>query len=72
VEQHDPFAVRDVRLDARGRHADRRFVDNGRVACSAGIVAGSDMSLHVLARLLGREVAVRTAQQLEYPWQPTV
>jgi transcriptional regulator GlxA family with amidase domain len=47
-------------------------MDNGRVVCSAGIVAGSDMSLHDLARLLGREVAVRTAQQLEYPWQPTV
>ena len=53
-------------------HPDRRFVDNGRVVCSAGIAAGIDMSLHVLARLLGREVAVRTAQQLEDPWQPTV
>ena len=39
-------------------HADRRFVDNGRVVCSAGIAAGIDMSLHVLARLLGRDVAV--------------
>jgi transcriptional regulator GlxA family with amidase domain len=53
-------------------HADHRFVDNGRVVCSAGIAAGIDLSLHVLARLLGREVAVRTAQQLEDPWQPTV
>jgi transcriptional regulator GlxA family with amidase domain len=26
-------------------HADRRFVDNGRVVCSAGIVAGIDMSM---------------------------
>jgi transcriptional regulator GlxA family with amidase domain len=46
-------------------HADRRFVDNGRVACSAGIAAGIDMSLHVVARLLGREVAERTARQME-------
>jgi transcriptional regulator GlxA family with amidase domain len=53
-------------------HAGRRFVDNGRVVCSAGIAAGIDMSLHVVGRLLGREVAVRTAQQMEYPWQPTV
>jgi hypothetical protein len=37
-----------------------------------GGAAGIDMSLHVLAKLLGREVAVRTAQQLECPWQPTV
>jgi transcriptional regulator GlxA family with amidase domain len=51
-------------------HADRRFVDNGRVICSAGIAAGIDMSLHVVARLLGREVAEKTARQMEYPWQP--
>lgn len=51
-------------------HSDRRFVDNGRVICSAGIAAGIDMSLHVVARLLGREVAQRTSQQMEYPWEP--
>lgn len=49
-------------------HADRRYVDNGRVICSAGIAAGIDMSLHVVARLLGAEVAQKTAQQMEYPW----
>jgi transcriptional regulator GlxA family with amidase domain len=42
-------------------------VDNGRVICSAGIAAGIDMSLHVIARLLGREVAEKTARQMEYP-----
>ena len=51
-------------------HADRRFVDNGRVVCSAGIAAGIDMSLHVVARLLGRGVTETTARQMEYPWQP--
>jgi transcriptional regulator GlxA family with amidase domain len=50
--------------------AARRFVDNGRVICSAGIAAGIDMSLYVLARLLGREVAEKTAHQMEYPWEP--
>lgn len=49
-------------------HAGRRFVDNGRVICSAGIAAGIDMSLHVVGRLLGREVAEKTAGQMEYPW----
>jgi transcriptional regulator GlxA family with amidase domain len=53
-------------------HAECRFVDNGRVICSAGIAAGIDMSLHVVGRLLGREVAEKTARQMEYPWQPTV
>jgi transcriptional regulator GlxA family with amidase domain len=51
-------------------HADRRFVDNGRGVCSAGIAAGIDMSLHVVGRLLGKEVAEKTARQMEYPWQP--
>ncbi|MFO0875904.1 MAG: DJ-1/PfpI family protein [Gemmataceae bacterium] len=49
-------------------HADRRFVDNGRVVCSAGIAAGIDMSLHVVARLLGNSIATKTANQMEYPW----
>jgi transcriptional regulator GlxA family with amidase domain len=50
--------------------AGRRFVDNGRVVCSAGIAAGIDMSLHVVSRLLGEEVARETASRMEYPWQP--
>jgi transcriptional regulator GlxA family with amidase domain len=49
-------------------HADRRYVDNGRVMCSAGIAAGIDMSLHVVGKLLGQEVAEKTARQMEYPW----
>jgi transcriptional regulator GlxA family with amidase domain len=48
-------------------HADRRFVDNGRVICSAGIAAGIDMSLHVVGRLLGKEIADKTARRMEYP-----
>jgi transcriptional regulator GlxA family with amidase domain len=48
-------------------HCDRRFVDNGRIICSAGIAAGIDMSLHVVERLLGREIAVKTAEYMEYP-----
>ncbi len=47
---------------------DRRFVDNGRIVCSAGIAAGIDMSLHVVARLLGKDVAAKTAAYMEYPW----
>jgi transcriptional regulator GlxA family with amidase domain len=49
--------------------ADERFVDNGKVICSAGIAAGIDMSLHVVARLLGVEQALKTARQMEYPWK---
>jgi transcriptional regulator GlxA family with amidase domain len=46
----------------------QRVVDNGRVVCSAGIAAGIDMSLHVVSRLCGAEVARQTAEHMEYPW----
>jgi transcriptional regulator GlxA family with amidase domain len=48
--------------------SDVRFVDNGRVITSAGIAAGIDMSLHVVARLLGPEEAAETARHMEYPY----
>jgi transcriptional regulator GlxA family with amidase domain len=48
---------------------DRRWVDEGRVATSAGISAGLDLSLHLVARLHGAEVAARTARYMEYDWQ---
>ena len=43
-----------------------RVVDNGRVIVSAGVSAGIDMSLYVVARLLGTEVARETARYMEY------
>ena len=46
----------------------KRFIDNGRVIVSAGISAGIDMSLHVVARLLGKERALETASYMEYEW----
>lgn len=48
----------------------KRFIDNGRVIVSAGISAGIDMSLYVVARLLGEEKAIATAQYMEYRWEP--
>jgi len=52
--------------------ADRRYVDNGRIICSAGVAAGIDMSLHVVERLAGAEIATKTAGQMEYPWPASV
>lgn len=43
-----------------------RYVDNGRIITSAGVSAGIDMSLHVVARLLGETTARETARQMEY------
>jgi len=48
-----------------------RFVDNGQIVTSAGITAGIDAALHVVARLLGHEAAQQTARCLEYAWRPT-
>ncbi|MDZ4764840.1 MAG: DJ-1/PfpI family protein [Chloroflexota bacterium] len=47
-----------------------RFVDNGRIITSAGVQAGMDMSLHIVARLHGNEVAHQTARHIEYRWTP--
>jgi transcriptional regulator GlxA family with amidase domain len=46
-----------------------RWVDEGAVVTSAGISAGIDMSLHLVARLEGEELSVRTARQMEYDGQ---
>jgi transcriptional regulator GlxA family with amidase domain len=45
---------------------EQRFVDNGRILLSAGISAGIDLSFHIVARLLGREVTNETARWMEY------
>lgn len=46
-----------------------RYVDNGSVITSAGVQAGMDMSLHIIARLLGHEAAAETAHYIEYEWR---
>jgi transcriptional regulator GlxA family with amidase domain len=48
----------------------RRFIDNGKIITTAGVSAGIDGSLHLVARLLGRYVADRTAEYMEYKWSP--
>ncbi|MBE9019896.1 DJ-1/PfpI family protein, partial [Chroococcidiopsidales cyanobacterium LEGE 13417] len=44
-------------------------VDNGSIILSAGIAAGIDMSLYVVAKLLGEQQARETAEYMEYDWQ---
>jgi transcriptional regulator GlxA family with amidase domain len=46
-----------------------RFVDNGKVVTSAGVQAGMDMALHIVARLLGLTAAEETARYIEYDWR---
>ena len=46
----------------------RHVVEDGRVVTSAGISAGIDMALTVVARYHGEEVARATARHMEYPY----
>lgn len=46
------------------------YRDEGRIVTSAGISAGIVMSLHLVHRLAGRELAVATARQMQYDWEP--
>ena len=43
-----------------------RFLDNGRILTAAGISAGIDMSLYLVARLHGAATAEKTARYMEY------
>jgi transcriptional regulator GlxA family with amidase domain len=48
----------------------RRYVDNGKFITTAGVSAGIDGALHLVARLYGRRIADQTAQYMEYHWTP--
>ena len=48
--------------------SNRHVVEDGRVLTSAGISAGIDMSLRVVLRYCGEEVARATARHMEYPF----
>ena len=47
---------------------DVRWVDEGNVVTAAGISAGIDMSLHLVARAANKDLADRTAKQMEFEW----
>jgi transcriptional regulator GlxA family with amidase domain len=49
---------------------DVKFVDEGRIVTSAGISAGIEMSLHLVARIYGMEIAIKTAKRMDYSWVP--
>lgn len=48
-----------------------RYVDNGRIITTAGISAGIDGALHLVAKLKGKEEAMKIAANMEYDkYQP--
>jgi transcriptional regulator GlxA family with amidase domain len=65
----EELAELDATIQLRG---DDRFVDDGDVITAAGISAGIDMALHLLARLAGVERARQVRRRLQYDPQPPV
>lgn len=63
----DVGALQALRPGLRVREG-QRWVDAGSIVTSAGISAGIDMTLHLVERLHSRELALRTARQMEFDW----
>jgi transcriptional regulator GlxA family with amidase domain len=65
----DRLADLDPTIDIR---RDERYVDDGDIVTAAGISAGIDMALHLVARLGGEEQARRVRKFLQYDPAPPV
>lgn len=65
----DRLAELDPTIEVR---ADDRFVDDGDMITSAGISAGIDMALHLVARLASPERARQVRRGIQYDPQPPV
>ena len=66
---HENFAELAQLVPADLIEKSSRFTDNGRILTSAGIAAGIDLSLHLVAQLHGEAVALQTARYMEYHWR---
>ena len=62
------------RLADLGADVDReaRFVDDGNIVTAAGVSAGIDMALHLVARLESTERAQEVRRYIQYDPQPPV
>lgn len=65
----DLLASLDPTIDVR---RDERYVDDGDVVTSAGVSAGIDMALHLVARLHSTERARDVRRQIQYDPEPPV
>lgn len=46
--------------------ADKKYVEDGKFLTSGGVSAGINMSLYIIEKLCGKEIAVNTAKRMEY------
>jgi transcriptional regulator GlxA family with amidase domain len=58
------------RHERRGARRGVRWVDDDDVVTSGGLSSGIAMALHLVARFGGRDLAMATARQIEYDWDP--
>jgi transcriptional regulator GlxA family with amidase domain len=65
----DRLASTDPTIEVR---PDARFVDDGDVVTSAGVSAGIDMALHLVARLAGAARAREVRRGIQYDPEPPV
>ena len=65
----DELAAVDGSIDIRGAE---RFIDDGDVITAAGVSAGIDMALHLVARLHSVERAREVRRAIQYDPQPPV
>lgn len=63
LSEIDPTVLTDV---------EARFVDDGDMITSAGVSAGIDMALHLVARLAGTERARETRRYIQYDPHPPI
>ena len=52
--------------------SNKRWVKHGKFTTSAGISAGIDMSLHLVAEHISPELAKLTAKQMQYIWHKNI
>jgi transcriptional regulator GlxA family with amidase domain len=61
----------DLLAERTGRAGARRgvrWVDSGTVVTAGGLSSGIAMALHLVERFAGRDLAERTAEQIDYVW----
>jgi transcriptional regulator GlxA family with amidase domain len=65
----DKLAELDSTIDVR---RGERFVDDGDIVTAAGVSAGLDMALHLVARLAGADRARQVRRGIQYDPAPPV
>jgi len=58
-----PPAFPEMRIEGK-----RHLIDNGAIVAAGGLISGIDLSLHLVERLTGRELALATARHMDYGW----